>query len=457
MKKPNILWILTDQQSAGMMSCAGNRSIDTPNMDRIAKDGLRFTNAYCTNPICMPSRFSLLSGVYPLDAAIIHNEPERTSPGLPAEVETNGLGKLLKGQGYNAVYGGQEHLPFTSSTGLGFDNICSDQREKLADTCADYIRNYRDGKPFAMVASFINPHDICFMAILDEIEHRNKRVLPEWLAGMEIDAATCREAEKLPEGISRKQFFSEVCPPLPLNFLPAPDEPEAIAALQTDRSFKQFVRESYTDERWRIHRWAYKNLTEKVDGQIGKLLDALFGAGLWEDTVIIFTSDHGDMDASHKMEHKECLYRECCNIPLIIKGIGGPAGGSEEKPVSNGLDIFPTILEYAGIRPPGYLEGFSLKENVQGTRALPRRPLVVECEYGLAATDGRYKYTHYYRGARADQFYDLSVNPGEMYNQIVEERYREKADELRSAIDNHLALRPARFGIGRLIEHVQAT
>jgi len=452
MRKPNILWIMTDQQSAHMMSCAGNPHVSTPNMDRIANAGVRFTKTYCTNPVCLPARFSLLTGLYPGDAAVRSNDFWRESPGLPDEVEKNGLGTLLKNGGYNAVYGGKEHFPFTTATALGFDNLCKDERDELADNFADYLQNYRDDKPFAMVASFINPHDICYMAILDAAGHDGKGIFPaEALAQAKAEVDTCREAEKLPVGMSEEEFFATVCPPLPSNYLPAADEPEAISILQEERSFKQRAREQYSDERWRIHRWAYKTLTEKVDGQIGKLLDALEKSGRWDDTVIIFTSDHGDMDASHKMEHKECLYEECCRVPLLIKGVGGADGELETGLVCNGLDLFPTILDYAGIKAPDYLEGFSLKGRAQGTQELTvRENLVVECENGIMAVDKHGKYVRYDRGARAEQFYDLGENPGEMYDQLADPRFASRVAALGRALDSHLDTRTARFGIGAL-------
>lgn len=449
MRKPNILLIMTDQQSANMMSCAGNTYVNTPNMDRIAREGIRFEKTYCTNPVCLPARFSLLTGLYPLDAAVRSNDFWGESPGLPDAVTQNGLGKLLKEQGYNAVYGGKEHLPFLNSAALGFDCLCRDERDELAEKFADYIRNYREDKPFAMVASFINPHDICYMAIRDaENEDVEGNFPSEFLKLAVKELEALDEALIIPEGMSEEEFFSTVCPPLPMNYQPAADEPEAISILQEERGFKKLAREHYSDERWRLHRWAYKKLTEKVDGQIGKLLDALKESGMWDDTVIIFTSDHGDMDAAHKMEHKECLYEEACRVPLIIKGIDAPEGEVEPGLVCNGLDIYPTILDYAGAQLPDYLEGYSLKGRVQGNGPIVKREtLVVECENGIMAVDDSGKLVRYDKGARAEQFYDLTGNPGEMYDQSGDERFAKRIGILRNAIDRHLEQRPQRFNI----------
>jgi len=440
MKKPNLLWIITDQQSANMMSCMGNQYVKTPNMDYLARKGILFENAYCTNPVCLPSRFSLFTGLYPGDIGVRSNEYQNEAVGLPSYILENGLGKLLKKQGYAAVYGGKEHLPFMDAAQLGFDYICQDEREILATELSDYIRYYNSEQPFAMVASFINPHDICFMAI-DDFADEEGAVADYFRTYFKDDIACLREHEKLPKDMHPDIFYECVCPPLPDNHMPAKDEPEAIRMMQNDRNFKKLARERYSDQRWRLHRWAYANLTQKVDRQIGIVLRALIDAGLWDDTVIIFTSDHGDLDASHKMEHKTALYQECCRIPLIIKGIEKNfANRTSQRLVSNGLDCICTLMDYAGISKPDYLNGLSLMplvENIAEINPDWRNVLMIESEYGLAAIGGHYKYVQYFNGARREQFYDLSVNPGEQYNQIAEIRYLDHITQLKDAVKKH--------------------
>ena len=435
-QRPNIIWFITDQQSANMMGCTGNAYVKTPNIDYLARHGVRFSNAYCANPVCMASRFSLMTGLYPSAIGCRGYNFDTEAPHMPPYILENGLGKLLTGNGYNAVYGGKQNIPLTNAEELGFLNICDDERDGLAEACAQYIREYRDSKPFFMAASFINPHDICLMAIADcadsddsDEEARNFREkLP-----LEIESA--RNAARLPEGMNPNVFFECVCPPLPDNYLPAADEPEAIAMLQAQRHFKEYIRKNYTDEQWRLHRWAYAKLVETADSQIGRVLDALITSGQWDNTVILFTSDHGDMDASHKMEHKEALYQECCKVPLVIKGRPGKIRRQVDGSlVSNGLDLICTVLDYAGIEKPGYLPGMSLKGIVEDGASINRRSLVVECDIGVMVTDGRYKYVRYNSGERREQFYDLHENPGEQYNQIGQARYSTIVEKLKDSI-----------------------
>lgn len=444
MKKPNILWILTDQQSANMMSCMGNRFVNTPNIDYLAKKGVLFENTYCTNPVCLPSRFSLFTGLYPGEIGLKSNEFADEIKEMSPKLMENGLGHLLKTQGYQAVYGGKQHLPYMSAELLGFDYLCSDEREGLADRFSEYIRNYQETKPLAMVASFINPHDICLMAISDFAKQSDNDG-DQWIVEHFHDAVTeVKAAAQIPVGMHPDVFYECVCPDLPDNYLPAADEPEAIAMMQSKRRFKQLARQQYIDYQWRLHRYAYARLTEQADRQIGKLLAALKDRGMWDNTVIIFTSDHGDMDASHKMEHKTALYQECCKVPLIIKGIDAPADKRDQRLVSNGLDCICTVMEYAGIQKPEYLRGISLKPVLEESdRVSERNSLIVESEYGTMVVDKKGKYVRYFAGARNEQFYHLDVNPGEQYNQIHEEKYCEHIETLKQAVDRHLKYKSA--------------
>jgi len=342
--RPNILLIMTDQQHAGMLSCAGNPHVKTPAMDSLAATGVRFERAYCANPLCMPSRFSMMSGIMPSRLGVTNSGGEKA----PQEIVAGALGNVFRSAGYQTVYGGKTHAHMTLET-MGFETIRQKIRGDagLAEASARFLRQPHD-RPFLLVASFDNPHDICYMAI-DSYDQRDRQ-------SVTYRAAALSQALQLPAGMSREEFFARVCPPLPTNYEPQEGEPQAILS-PDGRAFRAYARANWTDEQWRMHRWAYARLTERVDGQIGQVLTALREAGLEDNTLVVFTSDHGDMDASHRLEHKSVLYEESARVPMLISWKGVTKAGAVDRThlVSTGLDLIPTLCDFAGVPSPAAL------------------------------------------------------------------------------------------------------
>ena len=156
---PNILFILTDQHHARMLSSAGNPYLKTRALDAMAKAGIRFTNAYVTNPVCFPSRISMATGMMAGRFGVFTNGMKAS---IPPEVTANSMGNLIQGGGYDTFYGGKTHLAQElNPLQAGYDEYCKDQRDQLSEACIEFMIRKRD-KPFFAVASFINPHDICF-------------------------------------------------------------------------------------------------------------------------------------------------------------------------------------------------------------------------------------------------------------------------------------------------------
>jgi len=238
----------------------------------------------------------------------------------------------------------------------------------------------------------------------------------------------------MPAGVSREEFFARYCPPLPPNFDVPCGEPDAIQWLIRLRPFRQNARLHWDEQKWRLHRWAYCRLTEHVDRQIGRLLEALRETGLAENTLVILTSDHGDMDAAHRLEHKTVFYEEAARVLLIVRAPGQRSPGRVESLlVSTGLDLFPTICDYAGVALPQGLPGLSLRPLVEAeSPARWRDHLFVESQIGYMVTDGRYKYCAYDpdKGALRDSLVDLERDPGEMFNLVGEGFTRKQVQEL---------------------------
>jgi len=430
--RPNILLIITDQQAATMMSCAGNKWLKTPAMDSLMKKGMRFEKAYATNPVCMPSRFSLMTGHYPSAISLRANGPgEHTEPFVPLA-----MGHAFRAAGYETVYGGKVHLSgkLADITACGFDRLTGDQRGELAKQCAAFLKQPHD-RPFLLVASFINPHDICYEAIVAHAAQGGRRIGNPAVRVMQ-------QAEKIPEGVTQEQFYETLCPPLPDNFEPTEPEPKGIPAGLKDRAFKPWIRKHWGEKEWRLHRWTYCRLTERVDRQIGVVLDALRTAGLADNTIVVFTSDHGDMDASHRMEHKSWTYEQAARIPLMIQypPLTRPGHVDTRHLVSNGLDLLPTLCDLASVKPPPDLLGRSLKPLLGGEQPSSwRKNLMIEAQFSHGVTDGRYKYTLFDSAGPEELLCDLQTDPGEMKNLAGKKEYSDVLQRMRKALAEQIA------------------
>jgi len=421
--RPNIVLIMTDQQSADMLSCAGNPHLDTPAMDSLAARGTRFEGAYCTDPVCVPSRFSMLTGRMPSAAGYTNNASGRRHK-TPDHMRLRSLGHVFREAGYETAYGGKVHLPRgMNADNIGFDYLTDNRRGKLARTCADYLQQDHDD-PFLLVSSLVNPHDICYMAIR---AHSEKG----------YDVKRLAEAMKRPEGVSEEEFYEDYCPPLPDNFDVPEGEPEAIEQLLKKRPFRIHARRNWSERMWRWHRWTYARLTEMVDSRVGIILQALRRAGLEEDTVVAFVSDHGDMDSAHRMEHKTAPYEEAVRVPLIISYPGETPAGlvDDDHLVSTGLDLLPTLCDYAGIDPPEDLPGRSVRPLAAGRQTNSwRGHVVAESSICRMLRTGRWKYCVYHEGEPREQLNDKKRDPGEMRNLAVESSHEPVLDSLRGKL-----------------------
>ena len=414
-QRPNLLYIMTDQQHAGMMSCAGNKWLKTPAMDSLAASGVRFERAYASNPVCIPSRVSMVTGRMPSYFGVRSNGDARRE--IAEKDRLQALGWLLRNAGYETAFGGKTHwLRGMTPASLGFDELTRDSRDELAARCAEFVQQKRD-KPFLLVASLINPHDICYMAI---DAHAKARGQPPLYPESKVERQCLARALELPSGVSRAEFFARLCPPLPANFEVPALEPECVAAkFCAERGFRGYVRKHWSDEDWRLHRWAYCRLTESVDAQIGRILAALRAAGIERQTVVIFSSDHGDHDAAHRLEHKSVLYEEACRVPFVVSWPGVTKAGQvdERYLVSAGVDLLPTLCDYAGVRPPAGLPGRSVRPLAEGRDVADWRDrVVVETQFGRMLRTARFKYNLYDSGQRREQLIDLAADPGEMNN-----------------------------------------
>ena len=412
--RPNILWIMTDQQPAGNLSCAGNTNLHTPAMDSIAGNGVRFELAYSANPICVPSRTSMVTGRMPHETGVMFNTDR-------FDVRFECIGTRMKQAGYDTGYIGKWHIPMPTETGEwhGFDTMIEGNRADFNDADAvapmvDFLRKKRSN-PFFFVASFTNPHDIC--------EYARK-------------LAKFGKRDALWNGSIPDAPPPEQCPELPPNHAIPENEPDIIREHQSWLAGAYPVRD-WSDGTWRQYRWGLNRLTELADSHIDTLLKTLRDTGLDQNTIIVFVSDHGDGNGAHQWNQKTVLYDDPARVPCIVAGPGVVAPGRADKAhlINTGLDLVPTFCDYAGIAPPEGSRGRSLRPLAEGRAADWRTQVVSECDlhrkyglsggvYGRMLRTKRYKYVAYSAGKLREQLFDMQNDPGEMNNLVVDPAFK---------------------------------
>ncbi|MBA6154043.1 sulfatase family protein [Gelidibacter maritimus] len=410
---PNIVLIMTDQHQAEALSIAGNTELSTPNLDKLAKSGVRFENAYVTFPLCSPSRSSMFTGKMPHQVGINSNADKK----LDTEYINQNLPHLLSANGYDCAYGGKWHAPEVEiDLESGFEKISEFGDIGLAENTIAYMESKKDGDtPFFLVASFDNPHTIC-----------------EWARNQPLPYGNIDLVDKFQT------------PDLPVNFKKADDFPEALQ-IEQDADKLSYPTQNYTEDDWRQYRYTYYRLIEKVDVEIGKILDAIDDLGLRENTIVIFTSDHGDGNASHGWNQKTALFQESINVPFIIRDPLMSQGEHKlsDQLISTGLDFYPTVLDYAGMKPTDALLGKSIRSLIQDSTYKNHDFVVTETKFdsknsygtlGRAVTDKNYKYVVYSWGKDREQFFDLRSDPYEMTNLADDPEHLSMVDHYRQRL-----------------------
>jgi len=403
--RPNVLIVMTDQQSADAMSCRmGRRFINTPAMDSLAAGGVSFTRAYTPNPLCVPARTSLFTGRPPHLTGFETNDLKR-----PLANDDRCFATLFRDSGYDTAYFGKWHLPFPAkdTAAHGFDLMGAIKNNgadpDIPAPAVAFIKKPRE-KPFLLVTSFVNPHNIC-----------------EWARG-----------EELKDGDVGAPPPPEACPPAVENL--APPEGEADGMLLMRRSYQNnalFPVGGFDRNKWRQYRWAYFRMIEKVDAHLATILAALRESGRFDQTLIVFTADHGDAQGAHGWNQKTTFYDNVARVPLMISGPGAARGGLSDRLVNTGTDLLPTLCDFAGIRAPGALPGRSLRAStLDPSTADPRTYVVSEINMvqggpvdgqtptmqGRMVRSVRFKYCAYSIGTQRESLFDQDRDPGEMVN-----------------------------------------
>lgn len=416
MKYPNILVVMVDQLAWKALPYYGDNYAETPNINRICKDGIGFDASYCPFPLCQPARASLWTGVYPHETRVLSNGRHWPVAPVPENIPT--LGEVFSNAGYKTVHFGKTH---DAGALRGFECVPVEEVEveqendawplnrdtfrdrDTANKAVDFLQK-NDTEPYLMIVDFVNPHNICNWIGVYRDKHQDvdpKVPLPE-----------------LPENFDFDDIENRA---LPVQYICCSHNRQAMTGEWDDDSFRYYLA-------------AYYHYLHRVDAEIGRVLDALESRADRENTLIVFMSDHGDgMAARRRVTKQVDLYEEVTRVPFIFNGPGIKPGPSiKEYPVST-LDLFPTLCGYAGVKKPETLRGVDLSPVLLGTDEQPKRAYVASewhTEWGYTVSPGRmirterYKYIHYLEG-NYDELYDLQKDPYEKINQAKNPHYAE--------------------------------
>lgn len=417
-KKLNLLFIFTDEQAANTMKAYGNSQIHTPNMNKLASKSIIFKNAYVTQPVCTPSRATLMTGLYPHTNGCWENN-------LPLSAEIPCLPEMGNFIDYKTGYIGKWHLGDEIFAQHSFETWKS-----IEDNYQNYYGDMRDKMAHCSYTEFLLEKgyetDVVKPDGFKTFSRQFCARLPEKhgkAAYVAYEACSFIEENKENPFILFVNFLEPHMPfhsprdaqydrneiPLPENFYHelTKDQPLKLHLLQ-----QAYYENGYegkplkTEEDWKDIIARYWGLVSLVDDQLGKILDTLEQCGLWEDTIIVYTSDHGDMMGSHRLLAKCVMYEEAIKVPLLLKIPQIEYNGRLiENPVSQ-VDLMPTLLEAMGQTPQVHLEGFSWIPFLAGGGELHEKDVFVEWNGGNngcgADAPGQVDIVECWRETRAD-------------------------------------------------------
>lgn len=436
-KRPNVLFLISDDLN-NMLGCYGDPLAKTPNIDRLAARGVLFDRTYCTFPLCGPSRNSMLTGLYPNSTGILANQ-QIFRQTIPAQLS---MPQAFRQAGYFAARIGKlYHYNVPNSIGTnGHDDPASWELE-LNPAGVDRLEEHP--KIFSLVPGQFGG-TLSWYASPKGDEHHTDGLMA---ADAEWVLERCAKRKDRPFFLAVGFFRPHtpyVAPKGYFDLYPEKDMPvvEGVKEDQADipppglGSYKK-EQDKLTDDLRRQTRQAYLASISFMDAQVGRVVDALDRLGLADNTIIVFTSDHGYHMGEHGLWQKMSLFEESARVPLLIVAPGvSKSGVVARSPISH-VDLFPTLAELCGVEAPENLQGQSLVPMLRdpsvagrgwaftqvmrgGGRARASVTTNVGAEgrrfFGYTLRTPRWRYTEWDEGRRGRELYDHDADPRELTN-----------------------------------------
>ncbi len=453
-KRPNILFIMSDDHDAHAISCYGSKVNQTPNLDRLAKEGMRFEHCFCTNSICAPSRAVILTGKYShlnghIDNSKRFDGSQQTGP------------KLLQQAGYETALIGKWHL-VSDPTGFDYWNILPGQglyynpvmiemgtrkkyqgyvTEIITDHALRWLKERKGDKPFYLMFHHKAPHREWEPAPKNLTLYDGKEI-PEPATLFDDYTGRGRAAHEQDMTIAKTMTNRDVKLVPPNNLTPEQKAKWDAAYDPKIKAFKEANPQGKDLVRWKYRRYMedYLACIASVDESVGRVLDYLQESGLADNTIVIYTSDQGFYLGEHGWFDKRFMYEESLQMPLLVRYPKEIKAGSVNNDIVMNLDFAETFLDYAGVRTPEDMQGVSIRPLLQGRTPTDWRksmyyhyyeyPAVhsVKRHYGVRTE--RYKLIHFYNDIDEWELYDLEKDPDEMRNVYNDPAYAATVKEL---------------------------
>jgi arylsulfatase A-like enzyme len=429
-KRPNILYIMADDHAAHAIGAYGGRINKTPNIDRIAAGGMRFTNCFVTNSICTPSRAAIITGKYAhINGVPVFNRFDGSQPTLA---------KYLQAAGYHTGMIGKWHLG-SDPTGFDYWNILPGQglyhnpvfltpqgRKKHTGYCTDLIADFSlefldkrpKDKPFFLMCHHKAPH----RPWQPDEKHRK-----QWESVQIPEPATFNDDYATRSDAAREATMRIDRDLTPMDLKEKPPAGLEGAALK----------------KWKYQRYMrdYLACVAAVDDNVGRLLDYLDKNGLTDNTIVVYTSDQGFFLGDHDWFDKRFMYEESLRMPFLVRWPGVVKPGTVSDGMILNVDFAPTLLDAAGVRVPADMQGRSFLPLLRGERPRDWRTAMyyryyhypmhhrVQPHYGIRTE--RYKLI-YFNKINQWELFDLEKDPHELKNLYADPAHAETVKTLKA-------------------------
>ena len=449
--RPNVLYIMTDQQRYDSLSSVGRTACRTPHLDQLAGEGIRFDNAYTVCALCSPARTSMLTGRYPHNHRMWNNNDMMQWAIRDLADEERMISQDLVEMGYNCGYSGKWHCGESKLPGgYGFAGmeVPNYGNPYRTEEYAEYLAE-RGLQPPALVSPEVEGAPGYLSGPLEACS-------PHFLTEYAIDLLTRFNEERDASGKPFMIFLSFWGPhapyyvPEPYASMYDPDEVELWANYRDDLPDKPHIQDrfrraisqsdSVTDEAWRDRIAKYWGFCSFIDDEVGRLLSVLSDLGREDDTAVLFSTDHGDMTGSHGgfMDKGPFMYEETYHIPQIARVPWLTKPGTTCDCFVSNMDLASTVLDIAGLPVPDAHDGRSLVPLFQNPCADWRDDLMSEFHgHRFLYSQRMVRWDHYkyvFNAPDWDELYDLSQDPNEMTNLINDPGYGEVAKEGRQRL-----------------------